>query len=117
MKIFDSPASAATLPPGPLRDLVVECVGFVGYRPEEDGCAVLIEPGDVYRVLTELALPYRLYEVFFEAMRVVAGHHVGVFLANSQYAIAFLVPDAPWLPQTVREHLERHMELEPRKRG
>lgn len=78
---------------------------------------MLIEPGDVDRVLTVLAPPYRLCEVSFEAVRVVAGHHVGVFLANNQYAIVFLVPDALWLPAAVREHLERHMELEPRKRG
>jgi hypothetical protein len=33
------------------------------YRPEDDGYLVLIEPGDVDRVLDDLDMPYRLSEV------------------------------------------------------
>ena len=32
------------------------------YRPEDDGYLVLIEPGDVDRVVTDLDMPYRLPE-------------------------------------------------------
>lgn len=115
MKIFDSLASAETLEDGRLRRVVVDCVGFVGYTPSEDGFAALIEEADVDRVLSDLGLPHRLREVPFEAVRMVSGHYVGVFLANNQFAITFLVPDAPWLPLEVREHLENHMESELRE--
>ena len=35
------------------------------YHPEDDGYLVLIEPGDVDRVLDDLDMPYRLAEVPF----------------------------------------------------
>ena len=117
MKIFDSTASANRIPAGPLRELVVGCVGFVGYTPNEDGVAALIEETDADRPLSDVGLPYRLIEVPFEAVRMVEGHYVGVFLANNQFAITFLVPDAPWLPLEVREHLEKHIESELRENG
>ena len=117
MKIYDSPASANLLPAGPLRDLVVGCVGFVGHTAQEDGYAALIEATDVDLVLMDVGLPYRLIDVPFEAVRMVEGHYVGVFLANNQFAITFLVPDAPWLPSAVREHLEKHMESQLRENG
>ena len=117
MKIFDSAASVNHFPAGPLRELVVGCVGFVGYVPAEDGCAALIEESDVDRALSDVGLRHRLDEVPFEAVHMVEGHYVGVFLANNQFAITFLVPDAPWLPEDVRRHLEEHMESEPRENG
>jgi hypothetical protein len=110
MNIFDSLASLETLPAGLLRRVVVDCVGFDGFTPDEDGFAALIEEADVERVLVDLGLPYRLCEVPFETVRFVEGHHVGVFLADNQFAIVFLVSDAPWLPSDVRRHLENHTE-------
>jgi hypothetical protein len=41
---------------------------YADYRPEDDGYLVLIEPGDVDRVLDDLDVPYRLSEVPFEGV-------------------------------------------------
>ena len=40
------------------------------YVPEDDGYLVLLEPGDVDRVLDDLDVPWRLSEVPFEGVTV-----------------------------------------------
>ena len=110
MKIFSSLSSLDQIrgsPLGPmLREIVIRMLGHFEYRPEDDGFVVLIEEGDVDRVLTDLCLPYRLCEVPFEAVHMTEGHFCGVYLANNQFAISFLVPDAPWIRGKLRKHLE-----------
>ena len=56
------------------------------YRPEDDGYLLLIEPGDVDRVLSDLDMPYRLSETPFEGVTMVDGHFYAVYLANNQFA-------------------------------
>jgi hypothetical protein len=80
------------------------------YRPEDDGYLVLIEPGDVDRVLDDLDMPYRLSEVPFEGVTVIDGCFLAVWLPNNQFGLDFLIPDADWLPGDVRRHLEDHLD-------
>jgi hypothetical protein len=80
------------------------------YRPEDDGYLVLIEPGDVDRVLDDLDMPYRLSEVPFEGVTVLDGCFLAVWLPNNQFGLDFLIPDADWLPGDVRRHLEDHLD-------
>lgn len=44
------------------------------YCPEDDGYIVLVEPGDVERVLEELLMPYRLVEVPWEGVSMIDDH-------------------------------------------
>ena len=81
------------------------------YVPEDDGYLVLIEPQDVDRVLDDLDMPYRLSEVPFEGVTVIDGCFLAVYLPNNQFGLDFLIPDADWLPENVRRHLEAHLEL------
>jgi hypothetical protein len=83
---------------------------YPDYRPEDDGYLVLIKPGDAARVLDDLDVPYRLSEVPFEGVTVVDGCFHAVYLANNQFALGFLIPDADWLPGDVRRHLEDHLD-------
>ena len=80
------------------------------YRPEDDGYLVLIEPGDVDRVLDDLDVPYRLSEVPFEGVTVVDGCFHAVYLANNQFALGFLIPDASWVTGELRRALEAHLD-------
>ena len=80
------------------------------YRPEDDGYLVLIEPGDVDRVLSDLDMPYRLSEAPFEGVTVVDGCFHAVYLANNQFALGFLIPDEAWLPGELRRALEAHLD-------
>ena len=110
MKTFSSLASLDQIRGSPLspmlRGIVVRMLGHFEYDPEEDGFVVLIEKDDIDRVLADLCLPYRLCEVPFEAVHMTEGHFCGIYLANNQFAITFLIPDAPWVPGELRNHLE-----------
>ena len=91
-----------------LLSIIADCPE---YRPENDGYLVLLEPGDVDRVLYDLDIPYRLSEVPFEGVTVVDGCFLAVYLPNNQFGLDFLVPNEDWLPDDVRRHLEAHLEL------
>lgn len=110
MKIFSSLASLDDIRGSPLspmlRGIVVRMLGHFEYDPEEDGYVVLIEEDDVDRDLADLCLPYRLREVPFEAVHMMEGHFCGIFLRDNEFAITFLVPDAPWVQGELRRHLE-----------
>jgi hypothetical protein len=89
-----------------LRGIVVHMLGHLEYDPEEDGYIVLIEEGDSDRVLVDLCLPYQLCEVPFDAMHMTEGHFCGIYLANNQFAVTFLIPDAEWVHDELSKHLE-----------
>ena len=115
MKTFKSISDVDRFRSHPLHDTVESLVIPViaatpNYRPEDDGYLVLIEPGDVDRVLDDLDMPYRLSEGPFEGVSMVDGCFHAVYLANNQFALGFLIPDATWLPGEVRRHLEDHLD-------
>ncbi|SMF97239.1 hypothetical protein SAMN02949497_4659 [Methylomagnum ishizawai] len=86
-----------------VSDLILACHP---YDPEADGYVALIEDGGDLADLSALGLPYALDSVPFEAVQVEAGCYVGVFLANNQFGLTVVVPDAPWLPPEYRSALE-----------
>ena len=89
------------------RTIVADCPE---YRPEDDGYLVLIEPGNVDRVLDDLDMPYRLSEVPFEGVTVIYGCFLAVWLPNNQFGLDFLIPDADWLSGELRRALEAHLD-------
>lgn len=94
-----------------IQSLVVPVIAATpDYRPEDDGYLVLIEPADVDRVLDDLDLPYRLSEVPFEGVTMIDDCFHAVYLANNQFALGFLIPDADWLPGELRRVLEAHLD-------
>jgi hypothetical protein len=113
MKTFKSASDLEQLRNTPLHDTIKEIISpYIDgpdYRPEDDGYLVLIEPGDVDRVLDDLDMPWRLSEVPFEAVTVIDGLFHAVYIPNNQFALSILVPDAEWLPEDVRRHLEAHI--------
>ena len=95
-----------------IESLFLSIIGdYPEYRPEDDGWLVLIEPGDVDRVLDDLDMPYRLSEVPFEGVTVLDGCFLAVYLPNNQFGLDFLIPDEDWVTGEVRRHLEAHLEL------
>ncbi|SMF97221.1 hypothetical protein SAMN02949497_4641 [Methylomagnum ishizawai] len=97
------PLEISALIRGLVGDLIVACHP---YDPEADGYVALVEDGDDLAELSALGLPYGLDCVPFEAVEVEAGCYVGVFLANNQFGLTVVVPDAPWLPPECRSALE-----------
>ena len=83
---------------------------YPDYRPEDDGYLVLIEPADAARILDDLDVPYRLSEVPFEGVCMIDGCFHAVYLANNQFALGFLIPDADWVTGELRRVLEAHLD-------
>jgi hypothetical protein len=115
MKIFKSRSDVQQFRNHPLHDTVKSLFLSIindlpEYRPEDDGYLVLIEPGDVDRVLDDLDVPYRLSEVPFEGVSMLDGCFLAVWLPNNQFCLDLLIPDAEWLPGDVRRHLEDHLD-------
>ena len=95
-----------------IKNLVSAIINdYPEYRPEDDGYLVLIEPGDIDRVLDDLDMPYRLSEVPFEGVIMIDGPFLAVYLPNNQFGLDFLIPDEEWVTGEVRRHLEAHLEL------
>ena len=87
MKTFKSITDVARFRGHSLHDTVKQLVSLIiadcpDYRPEDDGYLVLIEPGDVNRVLDDLDVPYRLSEVPFEGVTVADRCFHAVWLPN-----------------------------------
>ena len=115
MKTFKSASDVEQLRNHPLhatvKSLFLSIIAeYPDYRPEDDGYLVLMEPGDVDRVLDDLDIPYRLSEVPFEGVTVVDGCFLAVWLPNNQFGLDFLIPDEDWVTGEVRRHLEAHLD-------
>ena len=115
MKTFKSASDLEQIRNAPLHATVESLFQSIvadlpEYHPEDDGYLVLIEPGDVDRVLDDLDMPYRLSEIPFEGVSMIDACFLAVWLPNNQFGLDFLIPDADWLPGKVRRHLEDHLD-------
>ena len=114
MKILDSMASLRQLDGDALlpavRRLLISVVSPRWYCPENDGYLVLIEPPDIATELDELGLSCPLHEVQFEGVSLKDGLFHAIYLANNQFVLSFLIPDADWVTPELRQHLIENLE-------
>ena len=80
------------------------------HDPEADGYIALIEEGDADRVLHEIWPDWTLLDIPWEGITYRDGHFLGVFLANNQVGIVFIIEDADWLDGRLRESIEEHLD-------
>jgi hypothetical protein len=76
------------------------------YDADDFGYLVLIEPGDVDRVLTDLDMPWKLADVPWEGASMRDGFYYAVYLGTDDYGMGFVIPYAPWVNGRLRETLE-----------
>ena len=76
------------------------------YRPEDDGYTILVEPEDVDRELTELWPKAKLTNIYYEGFSKRDGFYIGIYLANNEYGLCFVIPDAPWVDGELRALIE-----------
>ena len=115
MKTFKCIADVEHFQEHPLHTTIKELVSLMisdypEHIPEDDGYLVLIERGDVDRVLDDLDMPYRLSEVPFEGVTILDGCFLAVYLPNNQFGLDFLIPNEDWVTGDVRRHLEDHLD-------
>ena len=76
------------------------------YDPDDDGYIALIEPGDTDRTLDEIWDGCRLVDIPWEGVFLRDGHYTAIYLANNEFGISFVIPDADWVNGELREVLE-----------
>ena len=118
---FKSVSDLSKLPPDDPAHPIIEDIARIllvttesmarPYDPETDGWIVLIEEGDKDRPLTEIwgDDAYSLIEVPWEGVDRQGGFYIGLFLANNDFGLDFVIPNEPWLPTELRNVLEDNL--------
>ena len=98
-----------------IQDLVQRLVddyvaeGYI-YSHEDDGYTILVEPEDVNRELTELWPGCRLTNIYWEGITKQGDFFIAIYLANNEYGLCFVIPDAPWVNGELREVIEQNLD-------
>jgi hypothetical protein len=80
------------------------------YKPEDDGYTILVESKDADRELTELWPGCRLTNIYWEGITRKDGFFIAVYLANNEYGLCFVIPDAPWVNGELRQVIEQNLD-------
>ena len=117
---FKSTEDLAKLPPDdpafPIVEGLVKCLitdyiaeGY-DYIPEDDGWICVIEEQDKDRFLTEIWSDWTLLDIPWEGITQRDGYFLALFLANNQFGIEFVIPDAPWVDGELRKMIEDNLD-------
>ena len=109
MKIFKAIADISKLAlNNPSRAVIQDILADFPRDADIHGYVVLVQPGDTAIDLPELK--GRLNDLSFDGVVKHDDHYLACYLTSNEFAIEFVVPDAPWLPADVRDNLEAHAE-------
>ena len=76
------------------------------YDAEDDGYIILIEPEDAQRELDELWDGATLLNIPWEGIMLQGDFYIAIYLANNEYGLTFVIPDADWVTGDLREMIE-----------
>jgi hypothetical protein len=76
------------------------------YDAEDYGYIILIEPEDAQRELDELWDGCTLLNIPWEGIMLRDGFYTAIYLANNEYGLTFVIPDANWVTGELREMIE-----------
>jgi hypothetical protein len=76
------------------------------YNHEDYGYVILIEEGDVDRELDEIWDGCTLLTIPWEGIMLRDGFYTAIYLANNEYGLCFVIPDAPWVDGELRSLIE-----------
>lgn len=80
------------------------------YDPDADGWIILIEESDTTRMLTDIWDDWTLLDIPWEGITKDGDHYIAVFLANNEFGLVFVIPDAPWVNGDLRRVIEDNLE-------
>jgi hypothetical protein len=116
MLTFKSPEDISKLPASdpafPLvRELIkelIEAYTWEGhpYNPDWYGYTILIQEDDAQRTLDELWDGATLLNIPWEGITMKDGFFIAIYLANNEYGLCFVIPDAEWVNGELREMIE-----------
>ena len=95
-----------------VKQLVERCIVpyDTPYRPEDEGWIVLIQEGDVEGPLTDVWDDWSLLDIPWEGIMKVGDFFQAIFLANNEFGLVFVIPDAPWVRGRLRQVIEAHLD-------
>ena len=76
------------------------------YNHEDYGYVILIEEADVNRTLDEIWDGCTLLDMLWEGIMLRDGFFIAIYLANNEYGLVFVIPDAPWVNGELRQMIE-----------
>ena len=76
------------------------------YDAEDDGYVLLVEPEDAHRELDELWDGCTLLNIPWEGIFLRDGFYIAIYLANNEYGLTFIIPNADWVTGELREMIE-----------
>ena len=103
-----------TLPAYPvIKELVTNLIEAYNqpYLPDDYGYVVLIEQGDTERILTEIWDNWTLLDIPWEGIMKQGEFFICIFLANDEFGIVFVIPDAYWLTGDVRKMIDENLDV------
>ena len=116
MLTFKSPEDLSKLSPDdPAYSTVEELIEqlITAYSPpgraydaEDDGYIILIEPEDAQRTLDELWDGATLLNIPWEGIFLKGDFYIAIYLANNEYGLSFVIPNADWVTGELRELIE-----------
>ena len=124
MITFKSTEDLSKLPPEDptyptVKELIERLITAYGkpYNWQDYGYVILIEEPDADRTLDEIWDGCTLLDIYWEGIMRRGDFFIAIYLANNEYGLVFVIPDAPWLSPEVRDMLDRHLDppLELRK--
>ena len=76
------------------------------YDAEDDGYIILIEQEDADRTLDELWDGATLLNIPWEGIFLRDGFYIAIYLANNEYGLTFVIPNADWVTGELRNMIE-----------
>ena len=87
------------------------------YNHEDYGYVILIEEGDVNRTLDEIWDGCTLLNLYWEGIMKQGEFFIAIYLANNEYGLVFVIPDAPWVDGELRSMIEDTLDPLPETRS
>jgi tRNA uridine 5-carbamoylmethylation protein Kti12 len=76
------------------------------YNWRDYGYVILIEEPDVDRTLDEIWDGCTLLDIYWEGIMLRDGFFIAIYLANNEYGLIFVIPNAPWVNGNLRRMIE-----------
>ena len=76
------------------------------YNADDYGYVILIEEDDVNRTLDEIWDGCTLLNIYWEGIMKQGDFFIAIYLANNEYGLVFVIPDAPWVDGELRAMIE-----------
>jgi len=80
------------------------------YLSDDYGYVALVEPDDIDRVLTEIWDDWTLLDIPWEGITKRGDCFIAIFLANDDFGICFVIPDAEWVTGRLCRMVEANLD-------